>query len=222
MQINSDAIIQEAQRLRAGSEDLRSRRADEQGTPSPLASRQIEVSLDQMNVNLRAHQQTVARLQLENIGLDQIDQGLNFIIKSRSIEQDLNFVIKNNPSAYEDIRRTVGEMQSAIEATRFQQQTLIPRNLREALYGDILAPGQAEDASRLLGQRRQEIEDTLRQEFAQISRIQVSFENIQSLNMSLEGRAQSVVDDLARQLVTQQKLVQSPMDPTTVMNLLRA
>jgi hypothetical protein len=210
MQINSDTIIQDAQRLRANTDDIRSRRADEQGQHSAPASRQIEVALDQMNVNLRAHQQTVARLQLENIGLDQIERGLSFIIK-------------NNPGgSYDELNRTVSEMQSAVEATRFQQQVLIPRNLREALYGDILVTGQADIAGQILAQRRAEIDDNLKSEIAQISRIQVSFENIQSLNMPLEGRAQSVVEELAKQLVTQQRLVQAPMDPATVMNLLRA
>jgi hypothetical protein len=209
MQINSDTIIQDAQRLRASTDDIRSRRADEQGTHTAPASRQIEVALDQMNVNLRAHQQTVARLQLENIGLDQIERGLNFIIR-------------NNPGgSFDDLSRTVSEMQSAVEATRFQQQVLIPRNLREALYGDILGANQANFAEQLLAQRRAEVEDGLRHEIAQISRIQVSFENIQSLNMALEGRAQSMVEELTQQLVTQQRLVQSPMDPTMVMNLLR-
>ncbi|MDR2734401.1 MAG: hypothetical protein LBC99_07155 [Spirochaetota bacterium] len=208
MQINSDAIIQDAQKLRASSEDIRSYKAGDQGTRAALAAQQIELTLDQMNVNLRTHQQTVARLQLETIGLDQI-------------EKNLNFIIKNNPGAFDDLKRVVTEVQSAIEATRYQQQYLIPRNLRDALYADILLPGMAQDAMQMLGQRREEIEKNLKNEFAQISRIQVSFENIQSLNMPLEGRAQSVVEELAKQLVAQQKLVQSPMDPTTVMNLLR-
>ena len=209
MQINSDTIIQDAQRLRTNTEDVRSRRADDHGTPSAPASRQIEVTLDQMNVNLRAHQQTVASLQLESIGLDQI-------------ERSLNFILKNNPGSYDDLRQAVSEMQSAVEATRFQQQPLIPRSLREALYGDILGQGQADRAAHMLSQRRTEITDSLQYEISQISRIQVSFENIQSLNMPLDGRAQSVVEELAKQLVSQQRFVQSPMDPTTVMNLLRA
>jgi hypothetical protein len=208
MQINSDSIIQDAQKLRVSAEELRSRRTDEQGSQPAPAARQIEVALDQMNVNLRTHQQTVARLQLESIGLDQIEQGLTFIVK-------------NNPGDFDDLKRVVGELQSAIEATRFQQQMLIPRSLREALYGDILAPGMAEAANQLLAQRRSEIEEGLKHEFAQISRIQVSFENIQALNMPLEGNASNLVAELAKQLVAQQQLVQSPMDPTTVMALLR-
>jgi hypothetical protein len=210
MQINSDAIIQDAQKLRASSEDLRSYKAGEQDARTAQASRrQIEFALDQMNVNLRTHQQTVARLQLETIGLDQIERNLNFILKS-------------NPEAFEEFKRVVTEMQSAVEATRYQQQSLIPQNLRDAIYGDLNLPGRALEAMQMLIQRREEIDKGLKYEFQQISRIQVSFENIQSLNMPLEGRAQSVVEELAKQLVTQQKLVQSPMDPNTVMNLLRA
>jgi len=209
MQINSDAIIQDAQKLRATSEDLRSHKAGEQGTRANPASQQIELALDQMNVNLRTHQQTVARLQLETIGLEQI-------------EKNLNFIIKNNPGDFNDLKRAVTEIQSAIEATRYQQQSLISRNLRDALYADILMPGVAQDAMQMLSQRREDIEKGLKHEFAQISRIQVSFENIQSLNMPLEGRAQSVVEELTKQLLTQQKLVQSAMDPATVINLLRA
>jgi hypothetical protein len=209
MQINSDNIIKDAQRLRASSDDIRSHKADEQGTHPNPASQQIEVTLDQMNVNLRAHQQTVASLQLESIGLDQI-------------ERSLSFILKNNPGDYEDIRQAVNEMRNAVDATRFQQQTLIPHSLREALFGDILASGQAEKANQLLMERRTEIDANLVREFAQISRIQVSFENFQSLNMALEGRAQSVVEELTKQLVTQQQLLQSPMDPATVVNLLRS
>jgi hypothetical protein len=94
-------------------------------------------------------------------------------------------------------------------------------NLRDVLFSDLLLPGQGENAMILVAGRRDQIANSLKYEFAQIKSIQVSFENIQSLNRSLEGHAQSVVDELAKQLVTQQKLLQSPMDPTTVMNLLR-
>lgn len=209
MNINSDNIIKDAQRLRGTTDEVRSRRtAGEQGSTQP-AAHQIEVTLDQMNINLRTHQQTVARLQLESIGLDQIERGLEF-------------VVKNNPGDYEDIRRAIGEVQTAADATRFQQQHLIPQTLREALYADLTAPGKAQAALDLLTSRRGEIDNSLRDEFAQISRIQVSFENIQSVNLHLDGKAQSVVDELSRQLLAQKQLVQSPMDPATVMTLLRA
>ncbi|HPH04170.1 MAG TPA: hypothetical protein PK297_14550 [Spirochaetota bacterium] len=209
MNINSDNIIKDAQRLRGTTDEVRSKRSSsEQGASQP-AAHQIEVTLDQMNINLRAHQQTVARLQLESIGLEQIQRSLEFITKS-------------NPGDFEDIRRAIGEVQTATEATRFQQQHLIPQTLREALYSDLTASGKAQSALTLLQARRGEIETGLKDEFAQISRIQVSFENIQSVNMQLDGKAQSVVEDLSRQLLAQKQLVQSPMDPATVMNLLRA
>ena len=209
MQINSDNIIKDAQRLRGAGDDIKSRKTgDGEGKTSP-ANRQLEVSLDQMNVNLRTHQQTVARLQLESIGLDQIERGIEFIIK-------------NNPGDYEDLRRAMNETRAAADATRFQQQPLVPQSLREALYGDLLEPGTTLAAKALLDDRKTEIDTSLKQEFEQISKIQVSFENFQSLNIPLEGKAQSVVADLKEQLVLQRQLVQSPMDPATVMNLLRA
>ena len=209
MQINSDNIIKDAQRLRGTGDDIKSRKTgDGEGKTSP-ANRQLEVSLDQMNVNLRTHQQTVARLQLESIGLDQIERGIEFIIK-------------NNPGDYEDLRRAMNETRAAADATRFQQQPLVPQSLREALYGDLLEPGTTLAAKALLDNRKTEIDTSLKQEFEQISKIQVSFENFQSLNIPLEGKAQSVVADLKEQLVLQRQLVQSPMDPAIVMNLLRA
>lgn len=209
MNINSDNIIKDAQRLRGTTDEVRSRRANSEHTSTQPAAQQIEIALDQMNINLRAHQQTVARLQLESIGLDQIERGLEFIVKS-------------NPGDYEDIRQAIGEIQTAVEATRFQQQHLIPQTLREALYADLNAPGRAQSALDLLASRRNEIDNSLKDEFAQISKIQVSFENIQSVNLQLDGKAQSVVDDLSRQLLAQEQLVQSLLNPNTVMSLLRS
>ena len=208
MQINSDNIIKDAQRLRGTGDDIKSRKAgDGEGKTAP-ANRQLEISLDQMNVNLRTHQQTVARLQLESIGLDQIERGIEFIIK-------------NNPGDYEDLRRAMNETRTAADATRFQQQPLIPQTLRDALFGDLLEPGTALAAKALLDDRKTEIDATLKQEFAQISKIQVSFENFQSLNIPLDGKAGDVVNELKDQLLKQRQLVQAPMDPATVMNLLR-
>lgn len=208
MIINSDNIIKDAQRLRGTTDEVRNKRsAPDQENVKP-ATHQVEVALDQMNINLRAHQQTVAKLQLESIGLEQI-------------QRSLEFVVKNNPGDFEELRRAIGEAQTAADATRFQQQSLIPQNLREALYADLMIPAKAQTALDMVYTRNAEVEKGLKDEFSQISRIQISFENIQSVNMQLDGKALSVVDELSKQLLVQKQLVQSPMDPATVMSLLR-
>jgi hypothetical protein len=203
MKITSESIVNDAQRLKRTQDEARSRRADDGARPS----QQIEVSLDQMSVSLKTHQQSIARIQLESIGLEQI-------------ERNLDFLIANNPGDFEDIKRAMNEITGSVDATRFQQQELIPRDIREALQALVSDRSQAGQTRDSVSARRNELGEILQREINQVNRIQVSLENVLSLNMPENSRIRPLIDDIKTQLANQAGF-RSSLDPVTVMGLLR-
>lgn len=205
MQINSDNLIKDAQRLRRTQEEIKSKRS-EGSLDDSRPAREVQVTLDELNVNLRVHQQNVVKLQLESVGLEQVERNLEFLVKS-------------NPGDFEDIKKAINEIDTALTATRFRDQELIPSSLREVLRRD------REDASRLpelredVARRRDEVDGQLATEYGQISRIQVSFENILSGTVPAGPAGRALIDELKEKLAFQQQ-IQGAMNPETVRQLL--
>lgn len=206
MKINSENLIKDAQQLRKTQQELRSKKSDSKGKES-RPSQQIQVTLGEIRVNLRSHQQTIAKLQLESVGLEQI-------------ERNLDFLLKQNPADYEAIKQAKSEIDTALDATRFQQQPLIPAGIREQLGGTLEDRGLVNRIKQEIALRRDEISGQLKMEFNQINKIQVSFENILSLNMPSNEKVRTNIEEIKQQLSLQEQ-IQANLNPATVMGLLQ-
>lgn len=168
--------------------------------------KKIRVTLDDIGVSLKSHQQTVAKLQLENIGLEQI-------------EKNLDMILKENPADFETIKQAKNKITTAVNSSKFQGDNLIPESIQNILNKDLAVKENLNEVKTSIQFRMNEITGLLETEFSQINKIQVSFENIMSLNTMDGDTASKTIDEIKEQLSIQQK-IQSNVNPTTVMGLL--
>lgn len=204
MKITSESLINDALRLRKSQDEIKGTGKSSKSTDK--AKSRIKDTLGQINVNLKTHQQTVARLQLENIGLDRIEQ---------SIDQ----LLKQNPGDYDQLRQSKNEMQTVIDATRFQNEPLIPQTIREMITNGLKSADDADKLKQSVTLRREAISGKLQMEFAQISKIQVSFENVLSQQLPGSDNIDQTIRDIKEQMTIQDR-IQSNVDPATVMGLI--
>jgi len=204
MKITSESLINDALRLRKSQDEVKGTGKSRKG--SREASNRIQDTLGEINVNLKTHQQTVARLHLENMGLERIEQ---------SIDQ----LLKQNPAGYDQLRKAKNEIKTIVDATRYQQEPLIPTTVQELIAGGLNSSKDAQKIKQSLTLRRDAISGKLQMEFAQISKIQVSFENVLSQQLPGSDSIDQTINEIKKQLTIQDR-IQSSVNPTTVMELL--
>jgi len=205
MKINSENLIKDAQKLRKTQEKPK-KSVDAGGNSRP--TKKIQLTLDTMFINLKTHQQNIAKLQLETVGLEQI-------------EKSLDFIIKNNPGDFDSLKQAKNEIETAVNASMFQKDRLISDKLQKMLLSDLGKPGAAESTKNQVNLRKDEIKSLLKTEINKINKIQVSFENINSLNMPSDEKIGSIIEDIKNNLTIQQQ-IQSNVNPSTVLGLLKS
>ena len=199
MQINRDTVLQDAKRLKQSAAST----ANPENRTKPGATdtgSNVRSSLDSINVDLRTHQQNTAKLQIESLGLSQIRSSIDAVL-----------------ARPETSGSTSEQIETAIDATRFQKELLIPENIRSMLREAAGNPQTLQTILPGIENRQQEVAGLLEHELSHISKLAVSLENIVSLNAGSE--IQSLANGIREQLSTQQQ-IQSAMDPRTVMSLL--
>lgn len=204
MKITTEALISDALRLRKSQDELKGTR--ETGKRSDETQARIHDTLGEINLNLKSHQKTIARLQLENIGLERIEQTIGLLLKEGPDRNQLD--------------RANNEIKTVLESTRYQQEPLIPRTIQDLFKEDLGNLDNLGKAKQGVSLRREEISGKLQMEFAQISKIQVSFENILSQQIPGTDKANDLVRDIKSQMTIQDK-IQSNVNPATVMGLLQ-
>ena len=92
MKIDPEHLLKDAKRLRKTQDDIKSQK--------PIANdiKRIRVTLDDIGVSLKSHQQTIAKLQLENIGLEQVEKNLDQLLKQNPADFDMIKQAKNEMS----------------------------------------------------------------------------------------------------------------------------
>lgn len=208
MKINSDKLLNDARKLRKTQDESRSTRSSVETRP---AAARLETRLDQMSGNLRTHRQNITRLQLESIGLDQLYNSVQNILEQQSRG--------TQPDA-----ESLQQIETIVDATRFQQQQLIPGSIREMLRNAADSADYLKTVQDLIAKRRLEVSDLLGNELQQVNRIQVSFENIISANVPETGSVKPLMADIKQQLDAQSKRPSadvSKVNPHTALQLLQ-
>jgi len=205
MKITSEALISDALRLRKSQDEMQGAR--EAGKRSVETQTRIKDTLGEINLNLKSHQKTIARLQLENIGLERIEQNLDQLQKQHPVEKKL-------------VDQATDEIKTVLEATRYQQEQLIPKTIKDLFKEDLSIPDNLLQAKESVSLRRDTISGKLQMEFSQISKIQVSFENILSQQIPATDSVGGLIKDIKKQMTIQDK-IQSNVNPATVMGLLQ-
>ena len=203
MKITSETLINDALRLRKAQDELKGTR--ETGKRTSETQTRITNTLGEINNNLLSHQKTIAQLQLENMGLDRIQQNVDQL---KSMTPGI------------DRQQVKDEIQTILDATRYRQEPLIPQSIRDLFKLDLGNQDVLQQATDSLTQRREALGTRLQKEFDQINKIQVSFENILSQQIPASAEAGILIKEITTQMSLQDK-IQSNVNPATVMGLLQ-
>lgn len=203
MKITSETLINDALRLRKAQDELKGTR--ETGKRTSETQTRITNTLGEINNNLLSHQKTIAQLQLENMGLDRIQQNVDQL---------------KNMTPGIDRQQVKDEIQTVLDATRYRQEPLIPQSIRDLFKLDLGNQDILQQATDSLTQRREALGIRLQKEFDQINKIQVSFENILSQQIPASAEAGTLIKEITTQMSLQEK-IQSNVNPATVMGLLQ-
>lgn len=203
MKITSETLINDALRLRKAQDELKGTR--ETGKRTSETQTRITNTLGEINNNLLSHQKTIAQLQLENMGLDRIQQNVDQL---KSMTPGI------------DRQQVKDEIQTILDATRYRQEPLIPQSIRDLFKLDLGNQDILQQATDSLTQRREALNTRLQKEFDQINKIQVSFENILSQQIPASAEAGTLIKEITTQMSLQDK-IQSNVNPATVMGLLQ-
>lgn len=203
MKITSETLINDALRLRKAQDELKGTR--ETGKRTSETQTRITNTLGEINNNLLSHQKTIAQLQLENMGLDRIQQNVDQL---------------KNMTPGIDRQQIKDEIQTVLDATRYRQEPLIPQSIRDLFKLDLGNQDILQQATDSLTQRREALGIRLQKEFDQINKIQVSFENILSQQIPASAEAGTLIKEITTQMSLQEK-IQSNVNPATVMGLLQ-
>lgn len=202
MKVDPEILLKNARKLRKSQDNVKQKKSGSGDF------KKLKVTLDEIGVSLKSHQHTIAKLQLEHMGLEQI-------------EKSIDFLLSQNPTDFEDLKQAKNQIDTALKTALFQGNPLIPENVKQAVTSNLAKPDLLDKSKQMLRTRIDEITGLLTTEFNQINKIQISFENIMSLNLQSNSSVINTIDEIKEQLSVQEQ-IQSNVNPATVMGLLNS
>jgi len=202
MKISSDNLLKEAFKLKEATKSSSNKNDDKK---TGKATEFVENKLGQLQSSLKMHQKNLLRYRLEETGLKKINNSLTSLKNDNKVDAD----------------STNKTIKAIISATKFRQEQVISPDLQQIITTNLSNKDNLNSTTDEVSKRLTNLEKLVNDEFKQISKIEVSFQNIVSANIPSSDKARVTLADIKNELAIQDQ-IKTTVDPATVMHLLKA